>query len=84
MQLREEKKEKEKKLLVREGIMIRAKKKDKKDKDKVRIGLEGAQEESAEGGRRQTPGEIRIQNGDKIMLLEDMFAYCILDRYCFT
>lgn len=42
--------------------MIRAKGKAKKDKEKVRIGIGGEAVEAQSGGRRQTPGEIRIQS----------------------
>jgi hypothetical protein len=44
--------------------MIRVKDKAKKDKEKVRIGIGGESVEGASGGRRQTPGEIRIQSGE--------------------
>jgi hypothetical protein len=43
--------------------MIRVKDKAKKDKEKVRIGIAGQNVEAPSGGRRQTPGEIRIQSG---------------------
>jgi hypothetical protein len=42
--------------------MIRVKA--KKDKEKVRIGISGDAVEAPTTGRRQTPGEIRIQSGE--------------------
>ena len=46
--------------------MIRVKAKKDKEKEKVRIGLAGESVEAPATGRRQTPGEIRIQSGESL------------------